>query len=101
MRPERIRVLTERAVGTGGPDGDTPPGSVVAGGTVGEVVYAGATTRVVVVLDAGGELVALAPCRGGRRTRAGRGERVRLAWRPEDAYRLPSAPVGCPERRAG
>ncbi len=92
VRPERIRVLTERAGGEqAGPDGDTPAGSVVAGGTVGEVVYAGATTRVVVVLDAGGELVALAPSEGGAARAPERGERVRLAWRPEDAYRLPSA----------
>jgi putative spermidine/putrescine transport system ATP-binding protein len=84
VRPERIRVLPERA----GQDADVPVGAVLARGTVREVVYAGATTRVVVVLDAGGELVAL-----DRRAAQvpSRGERVRLVWRPGDAYRLPAA----------
>jgi putative spermidine/putrescine transport system ATP-binding protein len=84
VRPERIRVLQQAAR-----DGDVPAGSVVAEGTVREVVYAGATTRVVVVLDAGPELVALAPSEGGAAEVIARGERVRLVWRPQDAYRLP------------
>src|SRR3954466_4857494 len=53
VRPERITLV---------PDGGAvPDGRVAAGGTVREVVYAGPTTRAVVDLDAGGELVALAP----------------------------------------
>jgi putative spermidine/putrescine transport system ATP-binding protein len=85
VRPERIRVLPEGA-------GASPAGAVVAGGTVREVVYAGATTRVVVVLDAGGELVALASSSGPDLAEPpARGERVRLVWRPQDAYRLPGA----------
>jgi putative spermidine/putrescine transport system ATP-binding protein len=91
VRPERIAVLPDGKA----PDADGDARTVVAGGEVREVVYAGATTKVVVVLDAGGELVALAP--GG--AVPARGERVRLAWRPEDAYRLPgpaSAPVTAP-----
>jgi putative spermidine/putrescine transport system ATP-binding protein len=100
VRPERIRVLPQQATR----DGDAPAGSVVAGGTVREVVYAGATTRLVVVLDAGGELVALAPSEGGA-AEVARGERVRLVWRPQDAYRLPDAeappaPVGAGARAA-
>jgi putative spermidine/putrescine transport system ATP-binding protein len=92
VRPERIRVLPGQAGGEqAGRDGDMPGGVVVAGGTVREVVYAGATTRVVVVLDAGGELVALAPWEGDAAHAPARGDRVRLVWRPEDAYRLPGA----------
>jgi putative spermidine/putrescine transport system ATP-binding protein len=88
VRPERIALLA--------PDAEISAGAVVAGGEVREVVYAGATTRVVVVLDAGGELVALARGTTGVPARA---DRVRLAWRPEDAYRLPGpvpAPVAAP-----
>ena len=94
VRPERIRVLPAQA----SRDGDAPAGSVVAGGTVREVVYAGATTRVVVVLDAGGELVALAP---GAAEVPAREERVRLVWRPEDAYRLPAGEASAPAVGAG
>ncbi len=60
----------------------------MAPGVVREVVYAGATTRVVVALDAGGELVALLAADGGD-VSLDRGDRVDLAWRPADAYRLP------------
>jgi putative spermidine/putrescine transport system ATP-binding protein len=88
VRPERIRVLSGQA----GADGGTPAGAVVARGTVREVVYAGATTRLVVVLDAGGELVALASSSDADATQLpARGDRVRLVWRPQDAYRLPGA----------
>jgi putative spermidine/putrescine transport system ATP-binding protein len=93
VRPERITLV---------PDGGAvPDGRVAAGGTVREVVYAGPTTRAVVDLDAGGELVALAPLGGPGEPEAQvrRGDRVRLAWRPADAYRLPGtaarpAPAG-------
>jgi putative spermidine/putrescine transport system ATP-binding protein len=87
VRPERIRVLPQHSTG----DADAPAGSVVAGGTIREVVYAGPTTRLVVVLDAGPELVALAPSEGDAGQVIARGERVRLVWRPQDAYRLPGA----------
>ena len=85
VRPEKIRLV---AVGE-----PAPPGEVCADGEVREVAYAGATTRFVVTLDAGDELVALR-----QNTDAGqadvaalRGARVRLLWRPEHAYRLPDA----------
>jgi putative spermidine/putrescine transport system ATP-binding protein len=82
VRPERITLVPD--------GGEVPAGTVVTGGTVREVVYAGATTRAVVTLDAGGELVALrSPGTGD--PDVDRGERVRLAWRPADAYRLPGA----------
>ncbi|HYY10616.1 MAG TPA: ABC transporter ATP-binding protein [Kineosporiaceae bacterium] len=79
VRPERITLLP--------PDADPPAGAVVAPGTVREVVYAGATTRVMVTLEAGGELVALAR---GAADVPRRGDAVRLAWHEGDAYRLPA-----------
>jgi putative spermidine/putrescine transport system ATP-binding protein len=87
VRPERITLVPE--------GGAVPDGRVSAGGTVREVVYAGPTTRAVVDLDAGGELVALAPSGGPGEPDAGvrRGDRVRLSWRPADAYRLPAGPA--------
>jgi putative spermidine/putrescine transport system ATP-binding protein len=90
VRPERITLV---------PEGAAPPdGRVLAGGVVREVVYAGATVRVFVALDAGGELVALVPPSGAD-AEVRRGDRVRLAWRATDAYRLPGptpepAPAG-------
>jgi putative spermidine/putrescine transport system ATP-binding protein len=87
VRPERITLVP--------PGAALPDGRVVAGGTVREVVYAGASTRLVVDLDAGGELVALAPSNGPGEAddEVRRGDRVRLAWRPADAYRLPASPA--------
>jgi putative spermidine/putrescine transport system ATP-binding protein len=81
VRPERITLVPEGIA--------VPDGRVVAGGTVREVVYAGASTRLVVDLDAGDELVALAsPGEADGEVR--RGDRVRLAWSPAEAYRLPA-----------
>jgi putative spermidine/putrescine transport system ATP-binding protein len=89
IRPERITLLVE---GPGGaPAGAVPDGAVAAPGVIREVVYAGATTRVVVDLDAGGELVALWSAGGlsGGNGDVSRGQRVRLVWRPTDTFRLP------------
>jgi putative spermidine/putrescine transport system ATP-binding protein len=83
VRPERITVVA--------PNAAPPDGRVLADGRVREVVYAGASTRLVVDLDAGGELVALASGEADAEVR--RGDRVRLAWRPADAYRLPATPA--------
>ena len=52
-------------------------------------------------LDAGGELVALLPPgepddADGADGEVGRGDRVRLAWRSVDAYRLPGSPASPP-----
>src|SRR5215470_3882673 len=83
IRPEKIRV-TETT---------TPAGmsETAADGTVREVVYAGPTTRLVVTLDAGGDLVALQqnldvswPDVEGMR-----GRRLRLVWSRQHAVRLP------------
>jgi putative spermidine/putrescine transport system ATP-binding protein len=83
VRPEKIRVLTGR-----GFDADLPEGEHGAAGTVAEVVYAGAATRFVVDLDAGGRLVALQ-----QNLQASsmdvlelRAARVRLAWRREHEF---------------
>jgi len=95
VRPERITLLPA------GPEESAaarvPDGAVATAAVVREVVYAGATTRVVVALDAGGELVALwSPAAEGSGEEPGevpgqirRGDRVRLVWQRADAYRLP------------
>ncbi len=82
IRPEKLRVAAAGAV-----VGD---GEIAADGTVREVVYAGATTRLVVGLDAGDELVAL---QQNLETSSAdvarlRGSRVRLIWRREHAFEL-------------
>ncbi len=79
VRPERIVVA--------GPGQQPGPGERGAGGTVREVVYLGAGTRVLVDLDAGGSLVALQPA-GGALVDADRGRQVRLVWREEHEYRV-------------
>jgi putative spermidine/putrescine transport system ATP-binding protein len=83
VRPEKIRVLTGREF-----DADLPEGEHGATGTVAEVVYAGAATRFVVDLDAGGRLVAL---QQNLQTSSMdvlelRDARVRLAWRREHEF---------------
>jgi putative spermidine/putrescine transport system ATP-binding protein len=86
VRPEKIRLVPGGA--------PAAAGEVVADGEVREVAYAGATTRFVVRLDAGDELVALQ--QNAEATSADvaamRGTRVRLAWRAEHAYRLADPP---------
>ena len=67
-------------------------------GQIQDVIYAGVLTRYVVDLDGGGELVvsrqnAEAPAPGGGRRRWQRGGRVRIAWRPEQAFTIPQVPV--------
>jgi putative spermidine/putrescine transport system ATP-binding protein len=98
IRPEKIRVLAGGDLATDVPDVlDVPDGSEVpevsseehsATGTVADVVYAGAATRFVVDLDAGGRLVAL---QQNLRTSSMdvlelRDARVRLAWRREHEF---------------
>src|SRR6267143_1975846 len=79
VRPERIRLLDP---------GETPgPGSHVEDGTVQEVTYAGMVTRYAVQLDRGGRLLVVEQ---NRESAAGaadlRGRKVRLAWRPDQAF---------------
>ena len=87
IRPEKITLRPgEAAEGSAG-------GEVVAGGEVHEVVYAGPSTRYVVRLDAGPELVALQQNTGPASGRpvAPRGSRVRLGFARENVYRVRGA----------
>jgi putative spermidine/putrescine transport system ATP-binding protein len=81
VRPEKIRMLAE---------GDEPEaGMVVEPGRVEEVVYVGMTTRYVVHLDRGEQLVAVRQnmdATGDAQRFEGRP--VRLAWTPEHTYVL-------------
>ncbi len=79
VRPERIRLLDA---------GETPgPGTHVEDGVVQDVIYAGMVTRYAVQLDRGGRLLVVEQ---NRESAAGandlRGRRVRLAWRPDQAF---------------
>jgi putative spermidine/putrescine transport system ATP-binding protein len=82
VRPEKIRVLSQEAVGG--------PGDRSASGIVREVVYVGDVTRFVVELDAGGELVALQQNleTSSSDVLAFRGRRVVLAWRPDHEFEV-------------
>ena len=113
VRPEKITLLAD-----GQPD---PPGAHAEAGTVRDVIYAGVLTRYVVELEAGGVLVvsrqnAEAPVlpgdgpgdgsgpgpgsgsgdggdgKGG--AGVGRGDRVRIAWRAEQAFTIPQQDPG-------
>jgi putative spermidine/putrescine transport system ATP-binding protein len=83
LRPERIRLLPEDPA-QDGPDERT------AVGAVGDVVHAGAQVRYVVVLDAGPVFVVTRPADSGTAESAWprRGDRVRLAWRPQSEHLL-------------
>jgi putative spermidine/putrescine transport system ATP-binding protein len=81
LRPERIRLL---------PGEESPgAGEQVATGRLVDVVYAGATVRRVVALDAGAVVVVTepAPVQAEAR-RPSRGDAVRLGWKESSAYRL-------------
>ena len=73
------------------PDDALGPDDVPADGVVAEVVYAGAETRLHVDLDAGTRMVAARPNAEGGRPEVAPGDRVRLAWHREQAFRLPDA----------
>ena len=89
VRPEKIRVLAQEAVGM--------PGDRSASGIVREVVYVGDVTRFVVDLDAGGQLVALQQNleTSSSDVLAFRGRRVVLAWRPDHEFAVVT-PAGSP-----
>src|SRR2546429_4794816 len=79
VRPERIRLLDP---------GETPrSGTHVEDGMVQDVTYAGMVTRYAVQLDRGGRLLVVEQNRE-RAVGANdlRGRRVRLAWRPDQAF---------------
>ena len=82
IRPEKIRML-----GEGQPVGD---GRVSESGTVRDVVYLGAVTRYVVVLDSGGTLVVVRQNleSSSEEVLTEQGRRVVLAWSPGDAFTI-------------
>jgi putative spermidine/putrescine transport system ATP-binding protein len=82
VRPEKITLLED-----GQPD---PPGTHVESGQIQDVIYAGVLTRYVVDLDGGGELVVSRQNTEGPDSGELEGGRVRLAWRPEQAFTIPS-----------
>jgi putative spermidine/putrescine transport system ATP-binding protein len=86
VRPEKIVLLV-------GDEAQAPAGHVLAEGEVREVVYAGPSTRYVVRLDAGPELVALQQNTGpaSHLAAAPRGSRVRLGFARESVYRVRGA----------
>ncbi len=85
VRPEKVHLLLE---------GDAvPAGAHVENGTIDEVIYLGVVTRFVVALDGGGSLVAV---RQNLETAAAealeaQGQRIRVAWRPDQAYEINTA----------
>ncbi len=82
VRPEKLRVAD--------PDAEVGSAEVAADGIVREVVYAGASTRLVVTLDAGDELVAMQQNLQASSSDVAlmRGRRVRLIWRRENTFEL-------------
>ena len=81
LRPERIRVSTTES--------DVKPDEQMADGRLVDVVYAGATSRRVVALDAGPVFVVVEPADSATSVdTARRGERVRLVWRRDSVFRL-------------
>jgi putative spermidine/putrescine transport system ATP-binding protein len=79
VRPEKIHLLM--------PHEAVVPGSRLEDGEVIETVYAGMVTRYVVQLDQGGQLLVVQPNRERPSDETElRGRRVRVAWRPEQAY---------------
>ena len=81
VRPEKIRILAE--------DEAPAPGMRVEPGTVEEVVYVGMSTRYLVRLDRGEQLVAVRQNMDAADDAASfQGRRVRLAWTADHTYVL-------------
>ncbi|WP_423493840.1 ABC transporter ATP-binding protein [Microbacterium esteraromaticum] len=82
IRPERVRLQSDTDA--------LADGELGLVGTISEVVYTGPATRFLITTDAGVDLLAEQP---NARDLAGaglrRGDRVRAAWSPADAARLP------------
>ncbi|HEY7596552.1 MAG TPA: ABC transporter ATP-binding protein [Actinophytocola sp.] len=81
IRPEKIRIDADLSHAA-------PDGEVAATGTVTNVVYAGATVRYEVTLDAGGQLTVV---RQNSEPVDFPDSRVRLTWRQEHNVRVPEA----------
>jgi putative spermidine/putrescine transport system ATP-binding protein len=75
IRPEKIAISAA--------EDPAPTGRTTTTGVVEELVYTGPTTRCVVAIDAGGLLSVLLLSGPEDLPVPGRGERVRLSWRPE------------------
>jgi putative spermidine/putrescine transport system ATP-binding protein len=84
VRPEKLTLA-----GEGDPE---PSGAHAEPGQVRDVIYAGVLTRYVVDLDAGGELVVSRQNAEARRGITA-GSRVRVAWRPDQAFTIPRRPA--------
>ncbi|WP_348533206.1 ABC transporter ATP-binding protein [Kitasatospora sp. MAA4] len=82
VRPEKIRIAH--------PDDPAGPGEYIVTGTIREVVYAGAQTRFLVDLEAGGHLVAARQnlAESGADLARHRGSAVLLAWQREHTVRI-------------
>jgi putative spermidine/putrescine transport system ATP-binding protein len=83
VRPEKVHLLLDD-------EEPAPRGAHVESGVVDEVVYLGVVTRYRIELDGGGQLVAV---RQNLETAAAealeaRGRRVRVAWHPDQAFRI-------------
>jgi putative spermidine/putrescine transport system ATP-binding protein len=93
VRPEKVHLLLDDAE-------PAPPGAHVETGVVNEVVYLGVVTRYRVELDGGGQLVAV---RQNLETAAAevlgaRGRRARVAWRPDQAFRIGTVSPDRPDK---
>ncbi|MEV0380418.1 ABC transporter ATP-binding protein [Nonomuraea sp. NPDC050643] len=89
VRPEKLRVVPGESAAAG-------PGEHAATGTIAEVVYAGAATRFVVDLDAGGRLIALQQNLefSSMDVMGLRGARVRLVWQRRHEFAIDSQQHG-------
>ena len=81
VRPEKLRMLEEGQ--------EAPTGMRAEPGTVDQVVYVGMSTRYIVRLDRGEQLVAVRQNMDAPGQAAGyEGRRVRLAWEPDHTFIL-------------
>jgi putative spermidine/putrescine transport system ATP-binding protein len=91
VRPEKLRILLQGE--------EAAPGMRVEPGTVEQVVYVGMSTRYLVRLDRGEQLVAARQnVEAADQDLRSEGRRVRLAWAPEHTYVLQRASA---DRAAG
>jgi putative spermidine/putrescine transport system ATP-binding protein len=83
VRPEKVHLLLHNAE-------VAPPGTHVEHGVVADVVYLGVVTRYRIELDGGGQLVAVRQNleTAGADVLEAKGRRARVAWRPDQAFRV-------------
>ena len=79
LRPERIRAVTDGGL----------PGEVVAEGTIADIQYLGADSRVSIDLDAGCRIIATWPSTGFEGTQIGAA--IRVGWPREAAFAVADA----------